>query len=247
MNLIKTPSFTLSIYSQGNPNAEKLAVVIPGKLDSKDFAHIRSHVEFLASKGFYAVTFDPPGTWESEGYGNAYTMSNYLKAIDEVIEYFGGRPTLLVGHSRGGKNTIIAGSTNPQILAYVAIMCTLPNKEDIKPVDEEWKERGYDITFRALPPGTGPKIKELRLPYSFYEDQIKYFVTEEIKNCQKPKMFVMGKKDTIVPPEKLLGTYNQLSEPKELHEVDSDHDYWYHPEIIEQINQLLGDFIKRYL
>lgn len=245
MNLIKTKSFTLSIYSQGNPNAEKLAVVVPGKCDSKDFAHMHSAVEFLATKGFLAVTFDPPGTWESEGYGNEYTSTNYIKAIYEVVEYFGNKPTLLVGHSRGGKLTIVAGTENPHIVAYVAIMSQIPEKEEIKD-DAVWKEKGYDTTLRSLPPGTGPRVKEFKLPYSFLEDQNKYFLTPEIKACTKPKMLVWGTQDVIVPYEKVKQTFDAISEPKELFPVDSDHDYWHHPEVMKKINQLIEGFLEKY-
>jgi len=245
MALIQTSSFTLSIYSQGDQNAAKLALVIPGKCDSKDYAHMHSLVDFLATKGFFALTFDPPGTWGSEGYGNKYSSTNYLKAIDEIIAFYGNKPTLLVGHSRGGKITIVAGSRNPHIVAYAAIMSQLPEREDIKD-DKEWKEKGFETTLRALPPGTGPRVKEFPLPYSFLEDQNTYFLTPEIKACTKPKMMVWGKQDTIVPFGKVKKTYDVLSQPKELHEVDSDHDYWLRPEIMQNINVLVADFIEKY-
>ncbi len=246
MSMIQTKSFRLATYSQGDETSEKFALVIPGKVDSKDFAHMHSHVEYLASKGFHAVSFDPPGTWESEGDFSLYTMTNYFKAIDEVIEYFGNKKTLLVGHSRGAKITYIAGTRNPYIVAYAAIMGRLPEKEDIKQVDEKWQRDGYHSTLRALPPGTGPRVKEFRLPYAFYEDEITYYLTPEIRNCTKPKMLVLGKKDTIVLPEQVQKVYAALSEPKELHEVDSDHDYWLYPEIIDEINTLLGNFVEKY-
>lgn len=246
MRFIKTPSFNLAVYSQGDPNAQKFALVIPGKCDSKDFAHMHSHVDVLATKGFFALTFDPPGTWESDGDITLYTMTNYLEAIDELIEHFGNRPTLLVGHSRGGKMAMIAGTRTPSIVAYVSIMSSLSGKEDSKPEDKQWKEKGYDTTYRSLPPGNLPRTEEFKLPYSFYEDQIRYFLTSEIKNCTKPKMFVVGTKDTIAPQEKVKNTYSALSEPKEIHEVDSDHDYWFHPEIMDEINRLLGEFIEKY-
>lgn len=246
MTMIQTKSFRLATYSKGDPNAQKLALVIPGKCDTKDFLHMHSHVEYLASKGFFALSFDPPGTWESEGSIDDYNMTNYLKAINEVIEYYGNKPTLLVGHSRGAKMSVIAGTQNPYIKGYVAIFPALETKDDIKPEDTKWKAEGFYLTKRSLPPGLGERTKEFRLPYSFYEDQIKYYVTTEIKNCTKPKMLIKGTKDTIVPPEKVQKLFDQFSEPKELHAVDSNHDYWFYPEIIEEINTLLGKFIEKY-
>lgn len=88
MNLLQLPSFTIATYMQGNPDAEKLALVLPGKLDTKDYAHMRSHVDFLAERGYLALSFDPAGTWESPGDISLYTLNNYLKTIDELIEHF---------------------------------------------------------------------------------------------------------------------------------------------------------------
>ena len=67
MNLIKTESFQLATYSQGDSESKKLALVLPGKLDTKDYSHMKSHVKYLAIMGYFALSFDPPGTWESKG------------------------------------------------------------------------------------------------------------------------------------------------------------------------------------
>ena len=125
MNLIKTPSFTLAIYSQGNPNADKFALVVPGKLDTKDYAHMKSHVDFLSKMGYLALSFDPPGTWESPGDISLYNTTNILKATDEIIAYFGNKPTFMMGHSRGAGITMISASKNPYITSYVAVMSPL--------------------------------------------------------------------------------------------------------------------------
>lgn len=102
--LIKTESFNLAVYQKGSPDSKKLALVLPGRLDTKDYPHMRSHVDFLASKGYLALSFDPPGSWESEGDISLYLTTNYLKAVKELINHFGNKPTLLIGHSRGGKH-----------------------------------------------------------------------------------------------------------------------------------------------
>src|SRR3989338_7497483 len=120
--MVKTNSFTLATYQKGDPISSKLALVLPGKLDTKDYAHMRSHVDFLSNLGFLALSFDPPGTWESPGDISLYTTTNYLKAVDELIEYFGNKPTFLMGHSRGASVSMIAASRNPKIMAYAAVM-----------------------------------------------------------------------------------------------------------------------------
>jgi len=245
--LIKTKSFTLAVNLKGNPNSEKLALVLPGKLDTKDYAHMISHVDYLANLGYFALSFDPPGTWESPGDIKIYNMTNYLKAINELIEYYGNKSTFIMGHSRGAGMAILAGLTNPHITSFVAIFSSFSengykDKSDIA----KWKEDGYLLEKRDLPPGGGPKIKEFQLPYSFFEDQLKYNVTEGLKHSQKPKLFMLGKHDVLAKPEVIKKLYRITSEPKELYELDSDHDYRFHPELIEEVNKAMGDFLHNY-
>lgn len=110
MNLVQTKSFKLAIYSKGDKNSPRLALVLPGKLDSKDYPHMHSHVDYLAKKGYFALTFDPPGTWESPGDIKLYTMTNYIKAVNELIENFGNKPTFVMGHSFGGSIALYVGT-----------------------------------------------------------------------------------------------------------------------------------------
>src|SRR3989344_7326448 len=110
--MIKTSSFELAEYQQGDTNSSKLALVLPGKLDTKDYPHMRSHVDFLAGKGYLAVSFDPPGTWESPGDISLYTMTNYLRSVNELIEHFGNKPTFVMGHSLDGALAMEASFRN---------------------------------------------------------------------------------------------------------------------------------------
>src|SRR3989344_5911947 len=109
MNILKTKNFEVAVYIKGDPASAKLAIVTPGRLDTKDYLHNTSLVDYLANRGFYALSFDPPGTWESPGSIDLYTTTNYLKVVDELIEHFGNKPTLLAGHSRGGTVAMLAG------------------------------------------------------------------------------------------------------------------------------------------
>src|SRR3989338_4759008 len=108
--MLKTKSFDLAVYAKGDPASSKLAIIIPGRLDSKDYAHNTSLVDYLAGRGYFALSFDPPGTWESPGDIGLYTTTNLLKVVDELIEHFGNKPTLLAGQSRGGTVAMLAGT-----------------------------------------------------------------------------------------------------------------------------------------
>lgn len=241
MNQIQTPSFTLSVYEQGDRNAEKVALVLPGRLDTKDYPHCRSHVDFLAGKGYHALSFDPPGTWESPGDIELYTMTNYLKAMNEIIELLGNKPTILVGHSRGGSMAMLGGTTNQFVTHFVAIMsrpsASIPDDEN------GYRTLGKNISYRDTPPNDKEHQVKFELPFSYFEDAAQYNMVDDLKTCSKPKLFFYGTEDAIIKPESVKEMYDYAAEPKQLHELKSEHDYRRHPEIIEEVNQVIGEFL----
>lgn len=246
MSLIKTKSFELAIFSKGNKDANRLAVLMPGRLDTKDYANFVSHAEFLASRGFFVVAFDPPGTWESPGETELFTTTNYIKAVEELIEYFGNKPTLLLGHSRGAATAILTSMTNPVVIGIVSLMAnfgapTAPNQEAIK--------KGYKDEYRDMPPGTSvtKEQKEFKLPIAYWEDGKQYNAGQTLKTCTKPKLLIYGTEDEFTPPNIVKELYEIIPEPKMLKELDSTHDYRYYPEVIEEANKTIGKFLDSYI
>lgn len=237
MNLIKTQSFELAVYQKGSKKADKLALCLPGRLDTKDYAHMRSHVDFLANNGYLAVSFDPPGTWGSSGNISLYTTQNYLKAINELIEFFDNRPVVTIGHSRGGSMSMLAGVNNPHVTHFVAIM------SHFGPSPKPQVSGNFRLSYRDLPPGTeeSKEKKQFNLPMSYFDDSTNY---TGLDTCTKPKLFFLGKKDNVVLREDVRESYNSAADPKLLCELDSDHDYRYHPDIIAKIEQVVLNFMK---
>jgi len=245
VNIIKTKSFELAVISKGNEKSKKLAIAIPGRLDTKDYANFVSHVDYLANRGYFALAFDPPGTWGSSGGIQIYTTTNYLKAIDELIEYFGNKPTLLLGHSRGGTVAMLAGTSNLYVACFVAIMATygIPTPPRL---DET--QTGVYLSYRDFPPGTlkTRKQKKFALPLNYFKDGEKYYPIPALKNCPKPKLLFYGTDDEFTKPEKVKEIYETIPEPKMIHELNSDHDYRYHPKIVEEVNNVIGQFLDKY-
>ena len=225
---------------QGNSKAKKLALLLPGRLDTKDYPHMRSHVNFLAGKGYLALSFDPPGTWESAGDIKLYTMTNYLKAINELIEYFGNKPTVLMGHSRGGSMAMLAGVQNKYVTHIIAVMSHIEPSE----ISEKGRQQGFEISHRDTPSGGK---KEFKLPLNYFEDAVQYsnIMREALSKSSKSKLFFLGKKDDVNPPKEIVEIYENSAPPKQLYEVNCDHDYRNHPEIINEINIVVGKFLNR--
>lgn len=237
--MIKTKSFTLAGYSKGNPAAEKVALVLPGRLDTKDYANMQNHVSFFAELGFFALSFDPPGTWGSPGGMVLYTMTNYLKAINELIEYLGNKKTILMGHSRGGSMAMLGGIENPHVTHFIAVMSratmSMP-RSSMKPGDVQ-------ISCRDMP-GNVQEKKKFELPFSFFEDSARYTMLDGLGQCRKPKLFIGSRSDTTVPLADVQQAYDAAAQPKWMRVIDSVHDYRLHPHSIDEVNRVMGEFLK---
>lgn len=244
MQIIKTKSFELAIISAGDVTASKLAIVIPGRLDTKDYAQNPSHIEFLAKRDYYAISFDPPGTWDSPGSIDLFTTTNYIKAVNELIEYFDNKPTLVMGHSRGGTVTMLVGPQNPHITHMISVNSSYGGPIDVdKPVPDE-----VNVSNRDIPPGTSRTSEQKRfdLPYNYFVDAEQYDALPGLSKCKKPKLFFYGTKDILTTKDIVQKMYDVSANPKMIHELNVEHDYRLHPEIIDEVNETIGEFLDTY-
>ena len=104
------------------------------------------------------------------------------------------------------------------------------------------------MSYRDLPPGNmkTKEQKEFGLPLNYFEDGKQYNALPELENYTKPKLFFYGVNDDMNDPEDVRKAYEESAEPKEIHALNSDHDYRYHPEIIEEANQIISKFLDKY-
>lgn len=236
---VTTDTFELAVYKRGDENAQRLMLCLPGRLDTKDYPHMRGHVDYFAQRGYLALSFDPPGTWESPGDITLYTMSNYLKAINELIAYFGNRPTVLLGHSRGGTMAMYAGSTSPHVTHIIAIMSHVGEST----LTEETKRAGVYISKRDTPEGYEVPEVEFRLPLSYFEDARTHDVMSTFRECSLPKLLMYGTEDTLVSKEDVVKVFEEVSPPKEMYELRCEHDYRRHEAVIAEVNHEVERFL----
>ncbi len=65
-----------------------------------------------------------------------------------------------------------------------------------------------------------------------------------LKECQKPKLLTVGKRDQFAPVDKIKKLYETLSEPKELFLLETDHFYMGYE---QKVAAKVLDFIKKYI
>lgn len=244
--IVRTKSFKLAINFRGDLKAKRLALALPGRLDSKDYDCFNRHINYLSKKSFYSVSFDPPGTWESPGGVGLFTTTNYIKAVNEMIDYYGNKPTLLLGHSRGGATAVLAGTKNENVIGLVLIN---PSLGTPSPPDAETLRTGVYIDHRDLPPGIKRTKMKKRfvLSLEYFEDGKKYDDAKVLTTCKKPKIIFYATKDEFNTPQEVEKVFALIPKPKELRQIDCTHDYRLYPDVVEKINEETGLFIDKYL
>ncbi len=163
-----------------------------------------------------------------------------------MIEYFGNKPTLLLGHSRGASVAILASMSNP---AVVGIILAMTNYGTPTAPDEDTLRQGFQLTYRDLPPGTSKtkKQKEFALPINYWRDGELYNPVQNLKECTKPKLLIYGTEDEFTTPDTVRELYKAIPEPKMIKEINSTHDYRYYPKVIEEVNKTIGQFLDSYI
>lgn len=231
---------------------EKLAILCPGYLDSKDYRGLVVLAEDLSKKGFTVARFNPTGTWDSEGDISDYTMTQYLKDIESVLEFMlDGKKysqVLIGGHSQGGQMAILFAARDRRISMVLGIMPssgpTLGSKR------KEWKESGFDISTRDLPGDRNNRI-EFKVPFSRVLDRDQYDAVKDVGKIKVPIILVAGELDDIVPKEsveKLYDNANQIKKYVIIPEIG--HDYRLNEseimivnkEILKQLDSVLKEF-----
>lgn len=236
-----------AIIDRPAAKTEKLAILCPGYLDTKDYAHLASLANELTKQGYTVVRFDPTGTWESEGDISEYLTSQYLEDIGSVLERMlrEGKYThvLLGGHSRGGQVSVLYAARDPRISQVLGIMPShglMTGKRR-----EDWEKTGVSISQRDLP-NEGEGMREYRVPFQHVLDREQYDALNEVKKIKVPIVFIAGELDILVPPEKVKKLFDNANEPKKFILAQGiDHEYRHRPAEIEKINALALKGLER--
>ena len=221
---------------------ERIAILCPGYLDTKDYQHLKNLAHELNDIGYTTVRFDPTGTWESGGDISEYTVTQYLADLKSVWEYISKdniyTEVLLTGHSLGGMMSILFAARNSFVTEVLAIMSAvnLPSAlADSKRI--KWKNEGIRSSLRDVPIGEGDRV--FKVPYSYVEDMMKYSVIEDVKLVHQPIVFLAGELDVLIPPKNIEKIFDQANEPKKFIIVEGiGHTYRRNTAEIDKVNKV---------
>lgn len=175
----------------------KLALLLPGFLDSPDYTHMKTFEKGLKKMGYTVERLDLGNLWKTGSFKN-YTITNFIDQIRKRIESYKNQnpeEILLLGHSMGAFTAIIAGSKIKEVTKIISL-CPPPDRYGSL---DEWKD-GFRYSKRDLPDDP-KKIREFAVPYSFAKDGLQYSAVKEAKNINKPLMIFIALDDTVVEPE----------------------------------------------
>jgi uncharacterized protein len=226
---------------------DRLAILCPGYLDSKDHPHLVALADALSAKGYTVVRFDPIGTWESGGDTSLYTTTNYLKNIQDILDVLLNERSydevLVGGHSRGGRVSLLSAARDLRITYVLAIE---PSVKLFMQGDRRarWKEQGFEVVQRDLPDGSG--TKEFQVSYAHVEDADRYDLVEDVKRIHVPLILIAGELDAVATPEQVSDIFEHANEPKTYRILPGiGHDYRRNAEQIAKVNEAILDELKK--
>jgi len=225
---------------------DKLAILCPGYLDSKDYRGLVGLAEMLQEQKYTVVRFDPTGTWESEGDISDYTMTQYLEDIKNVLGYMLYQPSykyvLLGGHSRGGQMSILYAARDSRISLVLGIMPSAgPTTGEQR---EEWKRAKIKVSQRDLPDNKDKSI-EFKVPFSHVLDRDRYDVVGDVKKVIVPIILIAGGLDDIVLPEDVKEIFDNANEPKKFLVIPGiGHDYRHNDSQVLLVNKKILEQLK---
>ncbi len=200
----------------------KLAILLPGYLDSPNYTHLVTFESRLIKLGYTTERLDPCRLWET-GETRQYTVTNIIKQIhDKIVEYKTQHPEeiILIGHSLGGFISIIAAGLIPEVNKVISL-CPPSSIENL---GKKWEKKPSRISKRDLPEDSS-RFREFDVPLSFVEDARSYSAIDTIKKINVPLMIFIALADSSVNPVETEILVSNAVKPYVVRQPNLGHDF----------------------
>lgn len=194
---------------------------------------IRAARKFCKS-GFAVLRFDFRGSGDSQGDFNKQTNDTLLEDLDCVINSIGS-DVGLIGHSLGGKVSILKASMDKRVKCLAAWASPIHKDLFTKSFIEEIEQKKF-IYFNEI--GCGVSKKQM-------DSYLRYDSLKAAKKIKVPFLIVNGSEDTSVYPSQARKLYKNANKPKKLVIMNGAN----HPFLNKdkQLIKVTLDWFKKYL
>jgi len=235
LNTKKNEKIRITSYGYENLESAPCLIFVHGFKGFKDWGFWPHTGNYFANRGFFVLTFNfsHNGVGESlndftelDKFANN-TFSLELAELNEVIDaylndFFGNKSNKrigLVGHSRGGGDSLIVASKRNEISAVVLWASVANFNRYSKRQANEWRKNGF---FEVLNTRTN---QMMRLNVTLLEDIEKnkedlLNLEKAAKKLNKPLLIIHGEQDLSVPLKEGEHIYNWSNKEKtEFHKI----------------------------
>lgn len=245
---ISLADLSMAVHEASDPRG--IAILLPGYLDSKDYASSVALAHTLPTIGITAVRFDPRGTWQSGGSPADCTTTQQIHDVTAILDSLPPSDPdrrILIGYCHGGYLAALSATSDARVTEVVAIMPTSSFiwTEDYDEAKDTWRIDGEHCYVRDLPDLTGSV--PVRVPYSIVEDAKSYLMTDVWENLRQPILFVAGEDDGYITPDGVRALHDKCSsQRKELAVLSGvQHDYRYEEKQIEVVNRTVLGWLQK--
>lgn len=212
-------------------------VIIPGFTGYPEETTFGDLENILVSKGHEVIKVAWPNIPENIA---EYNFTNTIEHCRKILKKLRSEELIILGFSMGGViATKLASEFNPHKLGLITSPYQAGSEDDLEGKYKEWKETGTRKVNSS-------KYGELDIPFSFIEDARRYNALDLISNIKCPLLFVVGEKDTKVPPRVSRKIFDKANKPKEWYEISGmEHKYKNQPEKLNEVNEVIIKFIEQ--
>lgn len=238
----------MAVHEASDPQG--IAILLPGFLDSKDYASSVVLAHTLPTIGITAVRFDPRGTWHSGGRPADCTTTQQIHDITTILDmlpHCDPDRRILIGYCYGGYVAALSATSEQRVTEVVAIMPTRSFlwTEDYDESKDTWRIDGERCYIRDLPDLTGSVT--VQVPYSVVEDAKSYRAAGSWENLRQPILFIAGEDDGYITPDGVRALHDKCgSQRKELAVLSGvQHDYRYEEKQIETVDRTVLGWLQK--
>lgn len=225
----------------GGKTEMKVALLLPGYLDSPDYLHLITFEKSLKKLGYTVERLDACNLWKT-GNVNDYSITNFLKQIKQRVDFYKKKnpeEVVLIGHSNGAFTSIIAGNRFPEVTKIIAL-CPPPDKGGS---ESKWKN-GVRVSKRDLP--DNPKqFREFAIPESYIKDAVQYSAVDEVKSIYKPIMIFIALADIVVLPEWTEEIVKNANDPYVIRQPNMGHDFRFSQSECDVVMREIEKFLEK--